>query len=400
MLSKLSRFLITKYLRFDKTQPFISITAILAFLGVAIGVMVLIVTMAIMDGMIKHIESKLFTMNYPITIFAKKYGAVDDRLLQKLESKFPQMKFSPYVRLEGAIKLGSKLNTGMIYGIDFNREFNINDVLKNANRNQKISDDGILLGERLRKDYPLSLDSRVTLIFTQLQANGVSLMPTMKRFSVDGFFSSGLNAYDSSYMYVDIKMLQSIKNFSNNIYDGIHIYSNNAMEDIIKLRSEIPFDSGIVGWWQQNGNFFSAIALEKRALFIVLMLIIIMASLNIISSLMMVVMTRRREIALLLSLGESKRNIQKTFFHLGNVIGFGGIAFGVILAFFVIYLLERFPIISLPADVYGSDKLPLNITLFDVVVTIVGSIIVVLLSSYYPAQKASQVNPLVVLRNE
>ena len=99
----LLKFLIFKYLKFDKTQPFISITAILAFLGIAIGVMVLIVAMAIMDGMIKHIESKLFAMNYPLTVFAKKYGAVNKDLLNTLQSNFPNMQFSPYVRLEGCL---------------------------------------------------------------------------------------------------------------------------------------------------------------------------------------------------------------------------------------------------------------------------------------------------------
>ena len=396
----LLRFLIFKYLKFDKTQPFISITAILAFLGIGIGVMVLIVAMAIMDGMIKHIEGKLFAMNYPITIFATKYGRVDNNLLYKLESRFNNMKFSPYVRLEGAIRFGNKLNTGIIYGVDFEKEILVNDVLKKSINISNLNENSIILGEKLRNEYPIGLDSSVVLIFTQLQASGFSLIPSMKKFVINGFFNSGLNAYDSSYMYVDLSKAQSIRGLSNQIYDGIHIYSTNPMEDIEIIKSILPDGINVVGWWQQNGNFFNAIALEKRALFIVLMLIIIMASLNIISSLMMVIMTRRREIALLLSLGMGKKEIKKTFFLLGNIIGFSGIVFGFLLSMIILYLLNTFPIISLPADVYGSNKLPLNIAFTDILLVITGSIFVVGLSSYYPSLKASNINPLSILRNE
>ncbi len=396
----LIRFLVFKYLRFDKTQPFISITAILAFIGVGVGVMVLIVAMAIMEGMIKHFEDRLFTMNYPLTIFQKGYGSVDSALLLDLTQKFPELQFSPYVKSQGAIKIGDILNAGIVYGVDFDKEVSINKILRETSNSVKFNQDSILVGKKLLDDTSVDINTRITLIFTQLQAGGMGLVPSMKRFNIDGYFNSGLHSYDSSYMYINISTLQTIKNYAPNIYDGIHIYSNNPMTDIIRLRESLPRDVGIVGWWEQNGNFFNAIAMEKRALFIVLMLIIIMASLNIISSLMMVIMTRRREIALLLSLGMQKKDIQKTFFYLGNAIGISGVFFGVLLAFVLLYVLHTFPIISLPADVYGSSKLPLHISFIDILFTIFGAILVVVLSSYYPSIKASKINPLSTLRSE
>lgn len=405
----LFKFLVSKYLRFDKTQPFISITAILAFLGVGVGIMVLIVAMAIMEGMIRHFEERLFVMNYPLTIFATQRNAVDSALLADLESKFPHLKFSPYLRIQGAAKLGSNLNAGLIFGVDWEREMAINKVLREKNENLTFTKSTIILGERairnatlnsILNSAPVGIGSKVTIIFTQLQATGIALTPQMRRFSLDGVFSSGLNAYDEGYMFVDIGELQKIRGVDSRVYDGIHIYSANPTSDIEALKSALPSGVGIVGWWQQNGNFFSAIALEKRALFIVLMLIIIMASLNIISSLMMVIMTRRREIALLLSLGASKADIRKTFFWLGNTIGFSGIIFGAILAGIVLFLLSTFPIISLPADVYGSSKLPLHLSAVDFALIIFGGIAVVLLSSFYPSKKAAQINPLATLRSE
>lgn len=405
----LFKFLVSKYLRFDRTQPFISITAILAFLGVGVGIMVLIVAMAIMEGMIRHFEERLFVMNYPLTIFATQRNAVDSALLADLESKFPHLKFSPYLRIQGAAKLGSNLNAGLIFGVDWQREMAINKVLREKNENRTFTKNTIILGERairnatlnsILNSAPVGIGSKVTIIFTQLQATGIALTPQMRRFSLDGVFSSGLNAYDEGYMFVDIGELQKIRGVDSRVYDGIHIYSANPTSDIEALKSALPSGVGIVGWWQQNGNFFSAIALEKRALFIVLMLIIIMASLNIISSLMMVIMTRRREIALLLSLGASKADIRKTFFWLGNAIGFSGIIFGVLMAGVVLFLLSTFPIISLPADVYGSSKLPLHLSAVDFALIIFGGIAVVLLSSFYPSKKAAQINPLATLRSE
>ena len=184
-----------------------------------------------------------------------------------------------------------------------------------------------------------------------------------------------------------------------NTYDGIHIYSSNPQKDILALQESYP-QMRIIGWWEQNGNFFAALALEKRALFIVLMLIILVASLNIISSLLMTVMNRRREIALLLTMGASPKEIKKTFLYLGNFIGISGIICGSVLASIILFVLANFPIISLPADVYGSSKLPLELSLNDLLAILIGSFMIVFLSSYYPAKKATQINPLEVLRNE
>ena len=217
--------------------------------------------------------------------------------------------------------------------------------------------------------------------------------------NVAGIFDSGLIAYDKGYIYTNLESLQTIKELPYNVYDGIHIYSDDARKDILALQKHYP-QIHFVGWWEQNGNFFAALALEKRALFIVLMLIILVASLNIISSLLMTVMSRRKEIALLLTMGVSATEIKKTFLYLGNFIGISGILVGGILAAIILILLSSFPIISLPADVYGSDKLPLELSLMDLGLILIGSFGIVFSSSYYPAKKATQIDPLQVLRNE
>jgi putative ABC transport system permease protein len=130
------------------------------------------------------------------------------------------------------------------------------------------------------------------------------------------------------------------------------------------------------------------------------MLIILVASLNIISSLLMTVMNRRHEIALLLSLGASKKEIKKTFFTLGITIGGSGIFFGTLLGLLGLFILGHFDIITLPADVYGTSKLPLDLSWIDFASIITGAIGIVLFSSYYPAKKATEVDILQTLRHE
>lgn len=394
------RYLLFKYLRFDRSQPFIALSAILAFLGVSIGLMVLIIAMAIMNGFDKEFERKLFTMNYPITILSYIKGGIDNSDVERLKSEFSNLKFSPYISTQAIVKHGNKLEGGILFGVNFDDEKQINSVVKEALSNITPSGFEILLGKGISDDFALSLNEKVTMLFMQLSAGGLVSMPTMKRFNYVANFSSGLIAYDKAYSYTDVNALAKILGYESGSYDGIHIYSDNPKSDIIKLNQNLSPGQRAVGWWEQNGNFFSALELEKRALFIVLMLIILVASLNIISSLLMTVMNRRQEIALLLALGASKSEIKKSFFVQGSVIGGSGIIFGLILGLFGVWLLGNFDIVNLPADVYGSSKLPMELALSDLVMILVGAIVIVLLSSYYPAKKASNVDILTTLRNE
>ena len=398
---QLVAFLTRRYLRFDKSQPFISIAAILAFFGVAIGVMVLIVAMAIMNGFDKDFQRKLFTMNYPLTIYPKSAYGVNDELLAQLEARFPHLRFSPFLRAQAISKKGDSMEGMLLFGVDFERERRINEVLDRAL--QGVSSMGkfdLIIGKELREDLLLERDSKLTLIFTRLEPSALGLAPIMKRFDVRSWFHSGLSAYDKTYAFAPIEAVRAIKKTAVGYYNGIHIYTDDPMNEIKTLALWLPKDAGIIGWWQQNGNFFSALELEKRALFIVLLLIILIASLNIISSLLMTVMNRRREIALLLTLGASKGEIKRTFFRLGNTIGLSGIALGIALAMLSLWILGTFPIISLPADVYGSSKLPLELSGIDFFTIVSGSILIVLFSSYYPAHQATKIDPLSVLRNE
>ncbi|WP_321311193.1 ABC transporter permease [Halarcobacter sp.] len=401
MNKKLVNFIVKKYLKFDKKNPFISISAILAFLGVAIGVMVLIISMAIMNGTAKEFESKLFTMNYPLSIYPKFQKSINKKLLQDLQKEFPNLQFSAYLSSQVILQSGENMNGGIIFGVNPEDESKINSIYKKAAENQNLNKYDIIIGKGIEENLYVQQGDKVTLYFTSLNPTGLSMLPKMKRFTFKNSFESGLHAYDKAYVYTSIEALQTILRKDKDSFDGIHVYSKNAMKDIKKLDEYLlPYGVGIVGWWQQNGNFFAAMEMEKRALFIVLMLIILVASLNIISSLLMTVMSRRKEIALLLSMGATTKEIKYIFLKLGTIIGFSGIISGIVLGFTGMWLLDTFNIISLPADVYGTSKLPLDLSTIDFISIVIGAIVIVFLSSYYPAKKATNIDVIDVLRNE
>ena len=393
-------YLVKRFLRFDKEQPFIFLSALLAYLGITLGVMVLIIAMALMNGFDKEFKNKLTVMNYPLTILPKFEGAVNQELLTKLQNQFPTLRFSPYVMSSVITKSGTQLEGGYIFGVDLKAEAAVNDVLKKALKTDSYPKFSVIIGKPLQEEYGIVKNDKLMYIFTQVEPNGIAATPKIKRFAVKDFFDSGLIAYDKAYSYTDMDSLQKVLDLPPNQYDGIHIFSANPQEDILKIQKVLPETVVVKGWWQDNTNFFAAMQLEKTSLFIVLMLLILIASINIISSLLMTVMNRRAEIALLLSLGASKLEIKKVFLYLGIVIGIAGIASGIVLGLSGIWILSTFDIVNLPKDVYPTTTLPLDLSLIDFSIIVIGAFFIVLLSSYYPSKKASEVDILTVLRNE
>jgi len=396
---KFVRHIIRHYLKYDKENPFIFISAMLAFLGIAAGVMVLMIAMGINTGMQKSFREKLFVMNYPLTILPLADDTVNDALVSSLSKKFPQLKFSPYYTTQVISKNDGAVQGSLLYGVDAQKEGAINNIFGEAKGSEK-SKFRVVMGEGLSFEMNARKGSKVILYFSEQQAIGFGTMPLQKRFIIDGIFKSGLKAYDKAIMYTTLEAFEKLLKRKQGNYDGLHVYTENPIDEIAAIKATLPEMVVIEGWWQQNGNFFAAMEMEKKALFLVLLLIILVASLNIISSLLMTVMSRRREIALMRTLGATKAEIKVIFFRLGLIIGSAGIIAGSMLGGLGIWILKTFDFISLPEDVYGTTKLPVELTMSDFGFIILGTSIIILFSALYPAKKASQTDPLAVLRNE
>ncbi len=398
--SALVKYLLRRFLRFDRDQPFIFLSASLAFLGIMLGVMVLIIAMSLMNGFSKEFERQLTTMNYPLTIVPKFFASVNENLLVELKQNFPSLDYSPFVSASVMTKSGTKIEGGYLFGVDFEAEKSVNSVVADALKEVPGGKFQVLVGRSLLDEFGLDEGDKLMYIFTQIEPGGLAITPKLKRFSIVGTFDSGLRAYDRAYSYTSIESLQRVLNLPSNYYDGIHISTDDPHSLIDKIASTLPVGVQIKGWWEDNANFFVALELEKRSLFIVLMLIILIASVNIISSLLMTVMNRRSDIALLISLGASPSQIKRVFLYLGTIIGIGGISLGIVLGLSGVWVLQTFDIVSLPKDVYPTSKLALELSVGDFVSIVLGAFVIVIASSYYPAKKASEVDVLKVLRNE
>ncbi len=393
------RKIVTHYLRYDKDNPFIFISAMLAFLGIATGVTVLMIAMAIMNGMQEEFEKRLFVMNYPLTVLPMDDNAVNDALIARLKRQFPDMKFSPYYTTQVITRNNGAVQGSLLYGVDFDAEAALNPVFAKA-KGTGSSPFRAVVGDALSYEMDAGIGKKITLYFSEQQAVGFSTMPLQKRFVIDGIFDSGLKNYDKAIVYTTLKAFRKLLKRPETAYDGLHIYTKEPMQRIRDLQKALPENTIVEGWWQQNGNFFAAWQMEKKALFLVLLLIILVASLNIVSSLLMTVMSRRSEIALMRTLGATKKEISAIFYRLGILIGSAGIVTGTIVGLIGIWVLKTFDIISVPEDVYGTSRLPVDLTLHDFISILVGAIVIILVSSRYPAKKAAATDPLKVLRNE
>ncbi len=394
---------IKHYLKYDKDNPFIFISAMLALLGIAMGVMVLMVAMGVTNGTQKEFKKRLFVMNYPLTLVSYDTNGISQALIDKIHQKFPDLIMSPYFVTQVIAKNADSVNGAILYGVDFKQEAKINSIFKKAYqeiKDKNYSKFSIITGDDLLTALGAKRGEKVTLFFSQNQASGFGTLPLQKRFQVISTFDSGLTAYDKGIIYTTKQAFVKIFKKSPTTFDGVHIFSKKPMQIIDKIKAILPSNVGIEGWWQQNGGFFRAMQMEKKALFLVLLLIILVASLNIISSLLMTVMSRRSEIALMRTLGATKQEVKNIFFYLGIILGGVGIIIGTILGLFLIWLLTHYNIITLPADVYGTSKLPIDLPISDYLKIISGTAIIVLLSSLYPAIKAAKTDILKVLRNE
>ena len=178
---------IKHYLKYDKDNPFIFISAMLALLGIAMGVMVLMIAMGVMNGTQKEFKKRLFVMNYPLTLISYDQKGVNLDILEKLKQKFPELKISPYYVTQVIAKNADSVQGSILYGVDFKKEAQINSIFNKTYqkiKNKKYSKYSVIIGDDLATEIGLEKDDKLTLFFSQQQAAGFGSLPLQKRFNV------------------------------------------------------------------------------------------------------------------------------------------------------------------------------------------------------------------------
>lgn len=248
----------------------------------------------------------------------------------------------------------------------------------------------------------LSVGDPVTLVSPSEISSPFGMIPIMERFVVKGIFDTGMYEYDTGLVLVTIPAARNFFDIGQNI-TGIAVKVRDVYRtsDIAQeLQKSLGYTLWVRDWKEMNQNLFSALKLEKITMFVILVLIVVVAAFNIVGTLILVVMEKGREIAILKAMGATRKSIGRIFMLEGFVIGLGGTLLGLGFGLVLCYLLANYQFVELPSSVYYVTTLPVKVELLDVAAICLAAVAVSFTATVYPAYKASELNPVEILRYE
>ncbi len=404
-------FIALRYLKSKKKYRGVSVNTAISIGGVAVGVMALLVVLSVMTGFQQDIQKKILGATAHIIIRDYKGAMTEaeyDDVVEKLKTEGDIVSFAPFVMGQVMVSSGKRAHGVFLRGIEPARESKTTEILSHIKDGslRGLTDEGgvpgIILGKELAANLGVFAGEKVNIISPIGEIGPMGMLPKMKQFRVAAIFEIGMFEYDSNLVLTGIAPARDFFGLKDEV-TGIQL----KLGDIYKatqvkkaLQEKLGFRYQVLDWMQMNKNLFSALKLEKFAMFVILVLIVLVASFNIISNLIMNVIEKSREIAILKAIGATNRGIMTVFMLQGLFIGLIGTTIGITGGFVTGYVLNRFEIIKLPADVYYLSHLPVKMELFDFVTVCVSAIIISFLATLYPAWQAAKLNPVEPLRYE
>jgi lipoprotein-releasing system permease protein len=411
-------FIGLRYLKAKRKQTFISIITIISIVGVAVGVMTLIVVLAVMSGFEKTLKEKILGTQAHLVVLKANQQGMDhyEEILKQVQDVKGVVSAAPFIFNQVMLSSESSVSGVVIKGIDPDRVGEVTELAHNmkAGRLQDLKGEsdspGIILGVELAKHLGVTLNDAIQVVSPLGTMTPMGMMPKMKRFRAIGIFYSGMYEYDNTMAYISLESAQKFFGMGARV-TGIEIKSNDIykVKEIGKeIRQKLGFPFWTKDWMEMNRNLFSALKLEKIAMFIILVLIVLVAALNIISTLIMVVMEKNKDIAILKSMGTPSKGILRIFIIEGGIIGVVGTALGTILGLgialnldkIVGFLENRFGFKIFSPDIYYIEKFPSQVNPMDVGLIIMTAILISLLATLYPSWRASKLDPAEALRYE
>jgi lipoprotein-releasing system permease protein len=261
--------------------------------------------------------------------------------------------------------------------------------------------DGIVIGEDLAVQLGAFVGDTVTLLTPQGTLTPMGLMPRSRRLEVVGVFNLGLYEYDSSYGLVSVEVARRLLDKLKFDFVQVRVedmYSAPLVADAI----EAELGPGYItqDWAEMNRSLFSALWLEKTAISITIGLIVTVAAMNIIASLVLLVMEKSRDIAILKTIGASRRSVTTIFMLQGLTIGLVGTTLGAAGGYLLSRILDHYQLIRIPMDVYQVSYIPFKVEMFDFVFVVSSALLICFLATIYPSRQASRLDPAQALRNQ
>jgi len=403
------RFISFRYLRAKRKQKFISLITVISVLGVAVGVMALIVVLSVYTGFTEGLRDQIIGINAHILV--QGYGGEiqhPEKLRQQINSVDQVVAATPFIYTQALISAGSQSSGIALRGIDpatASKVIKLESQLKSGSLAALDSDNSlpaIILGKNMASELHVGPGRKIRLISPNGPLTPMGVLPKMLTCRVAGIFESGMYEYDSTMGFISLKTARSIKGIHQGA-DGLEVRVTDVDHaDVIAhaIQKTIGPLYAVRDWMRINKNLFAALKLEKIGIFIALDLIILVAALNIISALVMVVMEKTRDIAILKSMGATTGSIMRIFFYQGAVIGLTGTLLGVGSGLGLCAILKRYKIIELPSNVYPMSTMPVKVVPADVSVIAVSAVLITLAATLYPSWKASRIRPAEALSYE
>ena len=410
MFTKVERLISLRNLRPKKKEGFLKIISIFSFLGIMLGVAILIIVMSVMNGFKTDLTNKILGLNPHIVVQPNGF-VINDDYLTKLKEKFKDIYVSKTYSGEGIIIINDKAKGIIFKGIN-NKEKKIKEFLDNnivSGDIKKFKKNNIFIGSELAFNLNLKEGDSINLMSSAFVSTPLGNLPKQENFNIAGIFSTGFIEFDQNIVFLTIEDVLSIFNKSAND-QNLEIYLKDPLEaDKYKKELErLNKNYFIYTWSDLNKSFFSALKVERNVMFIILTLIVIVAAFNIISGLTILIKNKTKEIAILKTLGLNNSSIKKSFFLTGFTIGFfatiSGIILGIIFSLNIekvrIFLSNVFNLEIFPSDIYFLEQLPSEISLYSIFIIFILSLLVSGIASYIPARHISKMKTFRALKYE
>jgi lipoprotein-releasing system permease protein len=409
---KFELFVALRYLLARRQHASISRVSLFSTIGVAVGVLALIVALALMTGLQGELRNRI--LGSTAHIYVWKIGGIDDYHAEvKRLSQFDGVAgAAPAIFGKAIVSSGSETAFITLKGIDPALEGRVTDIERTMQQGKLLALDGtegtddderpgILLGQDLAKQIGVKIGDLVELTTPTATLTPTGSILRARTVRVVGIFALGLFEFDSAYGFVSLDLAKRLlaKDHPDLIQLRVNdIYRANAIARDIEntLGDKYSADD----WSRMNRSLFSALTLEKMAISITIGLIVLVGALNIISSLILLVRQKSRDIAILKTMGTSSRRVMGIFMMQGLVIGVVGTTVGAVIGVSLCWVLDRYKLIQIPMDVYQVSHVPFVVLPWDLFTVVVASILICFLATIYPSRQASALDPVQALRAE
>ena len=410
MFTKVERLISSRNLKPKKKEGFLKIISIFSFVGIMLGVAILIIVMSVMNGFKTDLTNKILGLNPHIVVEPNNF-IINNDYVTKIKENFKEASISKTYSGEGIIIINDKAKGIIFKGVNIQekkiKEFFENNII--SGDINKFKENNIFIGTELAFNLDLKEGDNINLMSSAFVATPLGSLPKQETFEIAGIFNTGFVEFDQNIIFLNIEDALSI--FDKDTKDqNLEIYLKNPLDaNMYKKKIEkINQNYFIYTWADLNKSFFSALKVERNVMFMILTLIIIVAAFNIISGLTILIKNKTKEIAILKTLGLNNTSIKRSFFLTGFTIGFFASISGIILGIFFSLNIEKirlflstvFSLEIFPSDIYFLEKLPSEINLFSIFIIFILSLIVSAIASYIPARHISKMKTFRALKYE